>query len=346
MTVAADVEVRDIGEETEAWDAFVRRHPAGSPCHLGAWRRAVEAAFGHRPYYLVAEGDAGIEGVLPLFLCRALMGGRALVSVPYGVYGGILAMRPRAAAALLGAAGALARRLGARYVELRHRREQALDLPTKSLYVTFARPISASDADNLAAIPRKQRRMTRQGVRHGLRAVLGIEHLEAFWEIYAGSVQTLGSPVFPRRLLAHLAAEFGDEAELLTVWRENRMVAGVLSFLYGDQILPYYGGAVRDAFRWAVNDFMYWELMCHAARRGCRVFDFGRSREGTGSYQFKRHWGFEPVPLPYQYVLVDGAPMPDVSPGNPRMRLAVATWKRLPGGVARRLGPLVTRYLP
>ncbi|HKZ08159.1 MAG TPA: FemAB family XrtA/PEP-CTERM system-associated protein [Methylomirabilota bacterium] len=340
------MEIKDLDTDTAEWDAFVRASGRGSPFHLLAWKRAVQSAFGHRPHYLMATRGGGLEGVLPLFEVRGLLGGRALVSVPYAVYGGICAEASPAREALLGAATERARRVGAKYVELRHRVGQQMDLPTKSLYVTFSRPISSSEEQNLEAIPRKQRRMTRQGVKHGLRAEIGLQHLDRFYDIYAASVHNLGSPVFPRRLFHALVAEFGKECELLSVWRNDGMVAGVLTLLYEDHALPYYGGALREALPFAVNDFMYWELMCHVAGAGYRVFDFGRSREGTGAYNFKRHWGFEPQPLPYQYALLDGATMPNMSPSNPKMRLAVEGWKRLPLPVTRRLGPFLTRFLP
>ena len=89
-----------------------------------------------------------------------------------------------------------------------------------------------------------------------------------------------------------------------------------------------------------------WIALAALAGAGYRVFDFGRSREGTGAYNFKRHWGFEPRPLPYQYALLDGATMPNMSPSNPKMRLAVEAWKRLPLAVTKRVGPLLTRFLP
>jgi FemAB-related protein (PEP-CTERM system-associated) len=340
------MEIRELGADAAEWDAFVRASAGGSPFHLLAWKRAVQEAFGHRPHYLMAVRGGGIEGVLPLFQVRGLLGGRALISVPYAVYGGICGEAPAAREALLAAATERARRLGAGYVELRHRAGQEMALPTKSLYVTFARPISASEEENLEAIPRKQRRMTRQGAKHGLRTEIGHQHLDAFYEIYAASLHNLGSPVFPRRLFHALVAEFGKECELLTVWRNDEMLSGVLTLLYEDQALPYYGGARREALQYAINDFMYWELMCHVARAGYRVFDFGRSREGTGPYNFKRHWGFEPQPLPYQYALLDGAAMPNMSPSNPTMRLAVEAWKRLPFVVTKRAGPLLTRFLP
>ena len=340
------MEIRELGADSSEWDAFVRASGRGSPFHLLAWKRVVQDAFGHQPHYLMAVRGGGIEGVLPLFQVRGLLGGRALISVPYAVYGGICAEAPAAKEALLAAATERARRVGARYVELRHRAGQEMALPTKSLYVTFARPISASEEENLEAIPRKQRRMTRQGAKHGLRSEIGHQHLDAFYEIYAASVHNLGSPVFPRRLFHALVAEFGKECELLTIWRNDEMLSGVLTLLYEDQALPYYGGARREALPYAINDFMYWELMCHVAGAGYRVFDFGRSREGTGPYNFKRHWGFEPQPLPYQYALLDGATMPNMSPSNPKMRLAVEAWKRLPLSLTKRAGPLLTRFLP
>lgn len=340
------MDVRLLTTETVDWDAFVRNTPGGSPFHLLAWKRAVETAFRHRAHYLMALRGGGLEGVLPLFEVRGLLGGRGLVSVPYGVYGGICATSASARETLVQASRDLARRVKAEYVELRHRSGQEVDLPTKSLYVTFSRPIESSEEANLNAIPRKQRRMTRQGLKHGLRAELGLQHLDRFYDIYAHSVHSLGSPVFPRRLFHGISQEFGKDCELLTIWKDSAPVSGVLTLFFEDQVLPYYGGARQEALAFAVNDFMYWELLCHAAKAGYRTFDFGRSREGTGAYNFKRHWGFDPVPLPYQYVLADGAQMPDVSPSNPKMRQAVRLWKRLPLPLTKFVGPRLTKYLP
>ena len=340
------MDVRRLTTETVDWDAFVRSTPGGSPFQLMAWKRAVETAFRHRPHYLMAVRGGGLEGVLPLFEVRGLLGGRGLVSVPYGVYGGICSASAAGQAALAEAARELAVRLKADYVELRHRKGQELDLPTKSLYVTFSRPISASEEENLNAIPRKQRRMTRQGLKHGLRPEFGVQHLDRFYDIYAQSVHALGSPVLPRRLFHAITQEFGKDVELLTIWKDSTPVSGVLTFFFEDQVLPYYGGACPEALAFAVNDFMYWELLCHAARSGYRTFDFGRSREGTGAYHFKRHWGFEPVALPYQYVLRQGGRMPDLSPSNPKMHLAVEAWKRMPLPLTKLVGPMLTRYLP
>jgi FemAB-related protein (PEP-CTERM system-associated) len=232
------------------------------------------------------------------------------------------------------------------YLELRNLQNQGLALSTKSLYVTFSREIASTEEENLEAIPRKQRRMVRQGAKHGLRAEIGQDHLDGCYEIYAHSVRNLGSPVFPRALFRAIGTAFDKDCRVLSVWHGGKMLAGVLTLFYRDRVLPYYGGSLREARQYAANDFMYWELMCYAAKEGYRLFDFGRSREGTGSYDFKRHWGFEPRPLPYQYLLVGARSLPNFNPSNPRLRWAVQTWQRMPLGLTKLVGPWLTRYLP
>ena len=71
--------IRRLTNESIEWDAFVRSTRGGSPFHLTAWKQAVEASFSQRPHYVMAVGEHGIEGVLPLFEVRGLFGGRGLI---------------------------------------------------------------------------------------------------------------------------------------------------------------------------------------------------------------------------------------------------------------------------
>ena len=314
--------------------------------HLSAWKRVVERAYRLKPHYLIVRKGTEIRGVLPLFELRGLLSGHVLISVMYGVYGGICGADADARKALLDEAQKLALRLGVRYVELRHLHDPAPDLPTKSLYSAFAKPLDPDPEVNFAAIPRKQRRMVRQGIKNELEARRGWEYLDRFYEVFVVNKRRLGSPAFPQRVFEAVRDYFGKEAELLTLWHKKRMVAGVISFFYEDRVMPYYGACLPEAFSLAVNDFMYWELMREACLAGYRVFDFGRSRQGTGPYDFKRHWGFEPRPLAYQYILVNGHNIPNISPGNPRLQLFIQAWKHLPLPVTKWIGPSLTRWLP
>jgi hypothetical protein len=75
------------------------------------------------------------------------------------------------------------------------------------------------------------------------------------------------------------------------------------------------------------------------------LFDYGRSKHGTGSFDFKRNWGFEPQPLGYEYRLIRSARVPEVNPLNPKYRLAIKMWQRMPLSLANRIGPLIARNL-
>jgi hypothetical protein len=90
---------------------------------------------------------------------------------------------------------------------------------------------------------------------------------------------------------------------------------------------------------------MYWAVMRRACEGGLRNFDFGRSKVGTGSYAFKRHWGFEPRPLHYEHRLLRLDKIPEINPLNPKYGPMVAAWKRLPLPVANAVGPLIAREL-
>jgi len=133
---------------------------------------------------------------------------------------------------------------------------------------------------------------------------------------------------------------------VLLIEYQGKTIAGVLSFFFRDQVLPYYGGALKQYLHLAPNDFMYWELMRHAAARGCKVFDFGRSKAGTGPFQFKRHWGFDPKPLPYWYFAANGRGVPDTSSLNPKMQWAIRLWRGLPLRVTKALGPYIVKHIP
>ncbi len=331
-------------EDAAGWDAFVLACPEATFFHRAGWKSVIERAFGHRTHYLLADRGGVIAGVLPLTEIRSRLFGHALVSNAFCVYGGIAATDEAARAALDASARALARRLGVDYLEYRNLRPHHRDWPVQDLYCTFRKPIEPEVEANLKAIPRKQRAMVRKGMKHGLTARFDAD-VDRFFALFADNVRRHGTPALPRRYFALLKETFGPDCDVLTVSHEGRPVSSVLTFWFRDEVLPYYAGDLPVARELAANDFKYWELMRHACERGCRVFDYGRSKRGTGQFDFKKNWGFEPQPLYYEFDLVKAAAIPQHNPANPRYRLFIEAWKRLPLPVANALGPLIVRNL-
>lgn len=343
--VAGQVHVREMTSADAArWDSFVEECPGATFFHLAGWKTVIERAFNHRAFFLLAETGGNITGVLPLGHVKSMLFGNALISTPFCVYGGVAAVDDEARVALEARAESLAAELGVDYLEFRNRSIGRPDWLTKDLYVTFRKEIDADPDKNMQAIPRKQRAMVRKGIKAGLVGELddGIDRLFA---AYSESVRNLGTPVFPKKYFTVLQEVFAQRSEILTVTHSGQAVASVMSFYFRDEVLPYYGGSIAEARALKANDFMYWELMRRAGENGVRVFDYGRSKIGTGSWSFKKNWGFEAAPMPYQYHLVKAQDMPDINPLNPKYRIFSNLWRRLPVPVANVVGPMISRSL-
>ena len=332
-------------QQRDRWDRFVEASPEGTFFHLAGWRQVVEESFGHRCHYLYATRGDDVTGVLPLVHVRSRLFSNALISNAFCVYGGPLAEDPASLAALDEAAETLGRSLGVDYLEYRMRQVCHDDWECNDqLYVTFRKPILPELEANMKAIPRKQRAMVRKGIKAGLIDEED-ESVDRFYRIYSESVRNHGTPVYSKGFFANLKKVFQDACKITIVSKDTNPLSGVISFRFRNEILPYFGGGTALARKAAAYDFMYWQVMKRACEAGLEVFDFGRSKRDTGSFAFKRHWGFEPAPLHYEYRLFGRSDVPDINPLNPKYRLAIAMWKRLPLAGANLIGPMVARAL-
>ena len=343
---AAALAVRRFRDsDRDRWDSFVYASPNATFFHRIGWREIYEEVFRHRTHYLLAERGDRIVGVLPLAQLKSLLFGHSLVSLPFAVYGGVAATDPMAIEALHQFAAQLGRELGVDHLELRNVVSAEPLWPRQELYVTFRKELLADTQANMLAIPRKQRAMVRKGIQRGLRSEIDTG-VDRFFELYADNMHRHGSPPQSRRYFQALHRVFGNDCEMLSVLNpQGKAVSGVLSFYFRHEVLPYYAGDLTDARELAANDFKYWELMRRACERGLRVFDFGRSKRGTGSFDFKKNWGFEPTPLHYEYQLYGREAVPQNNPSNPKYQKAIELWRRMPRAVVNAIGPVLARHL-
>jgi FemAB-related protein (PEP-CTERM system-associated) len=337
--------------DAESWDAFVQSSTQTTFCHLSGWGRVIERVWNHQPQHLLAEDNGEIKGVLPLFHVASRWFGSMLVSSPNAVYGGVVTDDAEVRQRLIAEAKRLATQLKVDYLELRDAFEAEevndRDLHRKDLYFSFEHPLTADEEALMKTFPRDIRTMIRKGSKNGLTSQWGREELlDEFYDVYATSVRNLGTPVFPKRLFAEFLREFPAHSDILLIRQGDKVAGGVLSFYFRETVLPYYGGAYAEFYRAGINNFMYWELMRSAAARGYSRFDFGRSKIGTGAYEFKRGWGMESKALPYQFYLVRAKELPNLNPTNPRFEKMIQIWKHLPLGVTKVVGPMIVKNLP
>lgn len=329
----------------QSWDGFVREHPNGTFFHLSGWSLVNSNAMRHRTHFLLCRRGAEIAGVLPLTEIRSRIFGHMLISNAFCVAGGPISIDDEARAELFAEAAKLARALDVEYVEMKDV-DSAPEgwLARSDIYAGFERTIDAQETVCLTQIPRKQRAVVRKSQEAGLSDVIDVS-VDAVYSLYARTVRDHGTPVFPRSLFTELMRVFGRDCEILTVLKDGDPVSSVMSFFFKDRVLPYYTGCHTSARDLGSNDYMYWRLMRRSVDRGCKVFDFGRSKIGTGPFSFKKNWGFPPRKISHQFFLNRRKELPNLNPTNPKFEMLVETWRRLPLPVANLVGPFVSRNL-
>ncbi|MEZ5659049.1 MAG: FemAB family PEP-CTERM system-associated protein [Burkholderiaceae bacterium] len=342
---AAPITVRRrIADDFAAWQALCLERADSHFFHRAEWPDLLSRTLGYHDESLVALAQGRLVGVLPLMSVRGLLGARHLCSLPFCAYGGPLAQTEAIAQALIEAACERARELGAGHLELRGERRHCPQAPVQSLYSTFRAPIP-DELDSMMGIPQKRRNVVRKAVSLGLHADVNRD-ADRFFEQYAENAHAHGTPALGRRFFHELLAAFPDSADVLTVRdAQGQDLSAILNFYHRGEVLAYFAGEVLAARQTNANDFKYWSLMRHARDRGCTRFDFGRSKAGTGSFKFKKLWGFEPSPLAYEFPWLPGGEVPQTNPLNPKYRLAIQVWQRLPRPIVDRIGPWVVAGL-
>lgn len=330
------------------WDAFVAAHRDSTVYHRWAWRAVIERGLGHQAHYLIARAADDVRGVLPIAEVRSVLFGRVASSLPYVNYGGILAADERAADALLKRALELTTRRKLSHVLLRHRRRHFPALAARTHKVTMLLPLAPDEDAMWKALDRKVRNQIRKAEKSSVRIVAGgLDLLPDFYRVFSENMRDLGTPVYSMRLFAEILRALPDAARIYLARVEERTIAGALTIDHGPTVEVPSASSLRDFRSLCPNHLLYWEMIRDAIRRGCTVFDFGRSTPNDGTYHFKEQWGGKPEPLYWEHAYPDGRTPALPGESEPaRFSASVAVWKRLPLTVTRTLGPRIVRLVP
>jgi FemAB-related protein (PEP-CTERM system-associated) len=341
------VEIVKLQAKTEqAWDDLVEQHPSGSVYHLSGMRSVIEQSFGHETDYLTACEGQKVVGVLPLVRLTSRLFGDFMVSQPYFNYGGVLALNDAVADLLLSAAEQLARHRGCSHIEYR---DCALvqGLPVRTDKVAMWLGLPDSEQQLWQQIGTKVRAQIKRGARFGLEAESGgIELLDDFYRVFAENMRDLGTPVYDKDFFRNLLESMVGDRRLVIVRHQGKPVSAAFLLGYKLRMEVPWASTLRSANCYDANMFLYWELLRQACNSRYRIFDFGRSTQDAPTYRFKKQWGAQPKQLYWHYWLRDGGEPPKINPDNPKYRLLISAWKRLPVWLTQLLGPRIVKYLP
>ena len=329
------------------WDSFVAGHPRCVNYHRWAWKRVIEQAFGWNAFYLMAEEEGNIVGILPLVWLKSKLFGNRLCSLPFFSEAGLVADLPGASDALLEESVRIAREVKANYIELRHRWESPISWPAKTNKVTLECDVSPDVEENMQRLSTKMRTNVRRSLKLDLEADFGQrEFLEDFYRVFCLKMRELGTPVYSRRFFTAILDHFPRESFICRVRLGGETVAAGFLTGYRSGMEANWSAASPKAMNLRPNMFLFWQMLCFAGQQGYRVFDFGRSSVGSGTYEFKQQWNTRVVPLHWNYWNESGDEALELNPENPRYRTAIWAWQRLPIAVTKWIGPSIARCLP
>lgn len=334
--------------DVPAWERFVAAHPRGSIYHSAKWASLIEDVFGHETRYWLARDPSGqLAGVLPLVRLKSRLFGDYQVSMPYFNYGGALGLSEEIEAQLMQAAAEQAAADGSRHIEFRDCQRRDGDWPAREDKVVMQLDLPA-DAEALwKAVGSKLRAQIRRPAKEGAEAVHGgAELLDEFYRVFSRNMRDLGTPVYPRRFFAAIIETFPNQVTLVVVRFRGEAVAAGFLLGQGDRVEIPWASSIKEHNRLGVNMLLYWHALKTCIERGFKTFDFGRSSVDSGTYRFKKQWGAQAVQLYWHYWLGRGGQLPNLTPNNPKYRLAIRAWQRLPLPIANRLGPHIVKNLP
>jgi FemAB-related protein (PEP-CTERM system-associated) len=334
---------------SSSWDEFVNNSEESSVYHLFSWQDLIQKSFGHNTYYLCLLDEEGeIAGVLPLIHLKSLLFGNFLVSVPYFNYGGCLAKNCTCRDMLINRAVELANELSASHIEFRDiGGESVIDMPTRNDKVSMRLKLP-SDAEQLwSALGSKLRSQIKRPMRENPEVKIGgVELLDDFYKVFSQNMRDLGTPVYDRMFFKGILDTFKDRCTLVSVRKDNRPVAACFLIGYKGMMEIPWASSIKEFNKLGFNMLMYWAALKLSIENAYDTFDFGRSTKDSGTYRFKKQWGAEPVQLHWHYWLKDGGKVPMLNPSNPKYKLAINAWKKLPLPVANIIGPMLIKNLP
>jgi serine/alanine adding enzyme len=262
-------------------------------------------------------------------------------------YGGVLADSEDITSLLWRSAAKLGEELGVSHIEARHVVSdlQVSMVRTDKVSMVLSLPLTSEELFN--QLQSKLRSQIRRPQREGAYTQIGgAELLSEFYAVFSENMRDLGTPVYSLDFFKTILEEFPQASRLLVVRVAKKPVAA--AFLIGDHgrmEIPW-ASSLREYNHLSVNMQLYWDALKYSIENRYRSFDFGRCTIDSGTYNFKKQWGAKPVQLYWFYWVKDGGSMPCINPSNPKYRLFIMIWKRLPLWFSNWLGPKLVKHLP
>lgn len=339
--------------DQQKWDTYVASHSAASPYHLFAWKQAIEEAYGHKSYYLLAEKDGEVAGVLPIVHFRLPLLLNEFNSLPFCDVGNILGDNEEVSNLLFNKCLKLCSEKRIKKIHLRGKISESAGkitafTPEHHNKVRMFLDLPESSEALMKGFKSKLRSQIRKAEKNGLIFSWGSNaDIDGYYAVFSENMRDLGSPVHSKGWFQSIFKYYADNARMGIVSYKEEIVGGCILLSAGETIAIPWASTLRKYNRLAPNMLLYWNVLKYSTDAGFARFDFGRSSEGEGTYKFKKQWGAEPTPLVWYNYTASSRPAEksgNRSGANSKEKIALM-WSKIPTPVANFLGPKIRKYI-
>ncbi len=344
------LEVRNIKKSDEkAWDQYILNSNTSTFYHQVGWKNVIERTYGHRSYYLIAEENDNIRGILPLTLVKSRIFGNKLVSVPFAPYGGTCADNEIIKGELIEESKRLAVQLDTGYLELRTNLSKDTfyeGLTNKANYLSSYLELNR---DPNVILMEKLKRNKRKNIYKSQQMQLSYKwtsETDDFYELFVSNMKKLGSPAHSQEFFNNIISEFPESSKVLLVTKDNKVIYSAFYLFFKDTMVNSWSSTLQAYRQYYPTDFGIWNAIEYGCKNGYTHYDFGRSQKGSTNFEFKRRWGCESRELNYQYYLNKKKTAPNITSSDPKRKMFAKYWSKTPFFVVKTLGQLIRKKIP
>ena len=328
-------------------DSYLARSSKTTPYHFSTWRKLFKSTFNHDDLSTIALDESkSICGLFPLTHFNSAMFGNFAVSIPYFNYGGPIADNENIENLLIEEAISKAPENNIEHIEIRELRKRD-NFNARTDKVSMIRKLPDSTNAFSEEIGTKLRAQIKRSNDYRPQfKVGGLELLNDFYRVFSINMRDLGTPVYSKRFFLDVMHAWPNNSHFIVVYLDKKPVACAFVLGYKDILEIPWASALKTTNKIGINMFMYWNILNFAIDNNYTYFDFGRSSRDSGTFKFKQQWGAKPIQNYWNYWLPEGKELPQINPNNPKYKLLISCWKKLPVMASNLIGPHIVKNIP
>ena len=315
--------------------------------HRIEWINIIKNSFSHRSYYLIVLADNEIKGVLPLIHIKSLLFGSMLCSMPFLNYAGIIADNKNIEKCLINESIKIKKEVKAKYIELRNKKKSSFDLTGKTHKISMMVELENNPENLWNRFSSKHRTNIRKSINSNLKFEVGhLNLLDDFYTIISKGWRNHGTPIYKKDFFLNILESFQHDVEICAVRHEEKIIAVAFNGLFKDTIEGMWTYALSEYNHLQPNYFLYWKMIENVCERGFKKFHLGRSTVDSSAVFFKKKWNAIPVQLYWEYILDDSQNIPELNVDNPKYKLFINSWRKMPLKLTQLVGPFFAKNIP